>query len=111
SMMVESTVYLTQDAQQRWLDESYVNSIAWSDDGSVADQIDQLEGAFPDVSAHAPEDFVAEQQAQITNGVDIIAMVLLVFAAIALLTSMMVIANTFSILFAQRTRDFALLRC
>ena len=40
-----------------------------------------------------------------------IAMVLLVFAAIALFVSVLVIANTFTILFAQRTRDFALLRC
>ena len=33
------------------------------------------------------------------------------FAAIALFVSVLVIANTFSILFAQRSRDFALLRC
>ena len=40
-----------------------------------------------------------------------IALLLLLFAAIALFVSVLVIANTFSILFAQRQRDFALLRC
>ena len=40
-----------------------------------------------------------------------LAIILLLFAAIALFVSVLVIANTFSILFAQRQRDFALLRC
>ncbi len=35
----------------------------------------------------------------------------LMFVAIALFVGVMVIANTFAILFAQRMRDFALLRC
>ena len=55
--------------------------------------------------------YVEEVQTEITNEVNVIAMVLLVFAAIALFVSVLVIANTFTILFAQRTRDFALLRC
>ena len=46
-----------------------------------------------------------------TSGVDVLAIMLLLFAAIALFVSVLVIANTFSILFAQRQRDFALLRC
>ncbi|WP_235854817.1 FtsX-like permease family protein [Nonomuraea aridisoli] len=36
---------------------------------------------------------------------------LLLFAGVALFVSVLVIANTFSILFAQRLRDVALLRC
>ena len=55
--------------------------------------------------------YVEELQTEITNEVNVIAMVLLVFAAIALFVSVLVIANTFTILFAQRSRDFALLRC
>jgi putative ABC transport system permease protein len=35
----------------------------------------------------------------------------LLFAGVALVVSVLVVANTFSILFAQRLRDFALLRC
>ena len=40
-----------------------------------------------------------------------LAMVLLVFATVAVLVCGLVIANTFSVLLAQRTRELALLRC
>ncbi|MDN5895941.1 MAG: ABC transporter permease [Nocardioides sp.] len=111
SAMVQSAVYLTQDVQARWLDQTMVNSVAWNGSGSVDAQIDELSAAHPDATVQTTDDFVADQQKLATNGIDVIAMVLLLFAAIAIATSVMVIANTFSILFAQRTRDFALLRC
>ncbi|WP_067440838.1 ABC transporter permease [Nocardioides jensenii] len=111
SSMVWTAVYLTQDAQARWLDQSTINSVAWQGRGSVADQVDGLQQAYPDATVQTTDDFVADQQKLATNGVDVIAIILLLFAAIAIATSVMVIANTFSILFAQRTRDFALLRC
>ncbi len=38
-------------------------------------------------------------------------MMVSIFAAIALMVAVLVITNTFAILFAQRARDFALLRC
>ena len=55
--------------------------------------------------------FVQSQMAQATRGVDLVAALLLLFAAIAYVVSALVIANTFSVLLAQRTREFALLRC
>lgn len=111
SSMVWSAVYLTQDAQARWLETSTINSVAWRGPGSVDEQVESLQAEFPDARVLTVDDFVVEQQEVATNGVDVIAIVLLLFAAIAIGTSVMVIANTFSILFAQRTRDFALLRC
>lgn len=48
---------------------------------------------------------------RLTEGVDVLAGVLLGFAAIALFVAAMVIANTFQVLVAQRTRALALLRC
>lgn len=111
SSMVWSAVYLTQDAQSEWLEQSSVNSVAWRGSGSVDHQIRDLEAAFPDATVQTTDAFVTGQQKEATDGVDVIAIVLLLFAAIAIGTSVMVIANTFSILFAQRTRDFALLRC
>ena len=50
-------------------------------------------------------------QKELARGVDGVAIMLLVFAAIAFFVSALVIANTFAILLAQRARDFALLRC
>ena len=51
---------------------------------------------------------IADQYTGDTAG---LAMVLLVFATVAVLVCGLVIANTFSVLLAQRTRELALLRC
>ncbi len=46
-----------------------------------------------------------------TGGLDLLGPILLGFGAIAVITSALVIANTFAIVLAQRTRELALLRC
>lgn len=48
---------------------------------------------------------------QMTGGQDVLTIVLLAFAAIALIVAALVVANTFAVLVAQRTRELALLRC
>ncbi|EPJ9702017.1 ABC transporter permease [Pseudomonas aeruginosa] len=57
------------------------------------------------------ERHVTEGLAGLNGGTDAFALMLLFFASIALSVSALVIGNTFSILLAQRRRDFALLRC
>ncbi|GGD09507.1 ABC transporter permease [Nocardioides daphniae] len=100
---VSSNLYLT------WPDlrgfEPYVDAVLW--DGPVA-QAERLSegGAVLTAAQH-----VADLQAQVTLGVDVIALLVSFFAAIAMGVAVLVIANTFAILFAQRARDFALLRC
>lgn len=47
----------------------------------------------------------------LSGGHDVLTIVLLAFAAIAVLVSALVIANTFAVLVAQRVRELALLRC
>ncbi|SDC93322.1 putative ABC transport system permease protein [Sanguibacter gelidistatuariae] len=47
----------------------------------------------------------------LTNDEDVFTMTILAFAAIALLVAALVIANTFQVIVAQRTRTLALLRC
>ncbi|SCX41123.1 putative ABC transport system permease protein [Klenkia marina] len=49
--------------------------------------------------------------AALTGGSNALAVVLLVFATVAVLVAGLVIANTFAVLLAQRTRELALLRC
>jgi putative ABC transport system permease protein len=74
--------------------------------------VDALDGALPPRYDVQPvDDHLAAAQKEMTQGVDVIAVMLLVFAAIALFVSVLVIANTFTVLLAQRQRDFALLRC
>lgn len=71
-----------------------------------------LDGALPQRYDVRPvDDYLVEAQQEVTRGVDVIGVMLLVFAAIALFVSVLVISNTFTVLLAQRQRDFALLRC
>lgn len=85
----------------------------WSDHVTVAGErsvLDDVDG-IDDAAVLTKDAYVADLQAQITQGVDVIALLVTVFAAIALGVAILVITNTFAILFAQRSRDFALLRC
>jgi putative ABC transport system permease protein len=90
---------------RRFQDTLWVQDVAWGGPPEVATAL--ARGA----TVESADDWVAARQAEISRGVDVIAVMALLFVAIALFVSVMVIANTFSILFAQRSRDFALLRC
>ncbi|WP_347107744.1 FtsX-like permease family protein [Paenarthrobacter sp. S56] len=54
---------------------------------------------------------VTSTVAMLSAGQDQLTIVLLAFAGVAVLVSTLVVANTFSVLIAQRTRELALLRC
>ena len=70
----------------------------------------QLEREGLKVSVQTPDEAVSENLAQQSGGVDPLTVMLGAFAVIALLVTALVIANTFQVLVAQRTRDLALLR-
>lgn len=69
------------------------------------------ETAVGDLVTWSPAEVADDRLQKANQQVDVLSMVVLLFAAIAAVVSVMVIANTFSILFAQRQRDLALLRC
>lgn len=93
-----------EDLQQ--LDRSlWVQALTWGGTGELADRVS------PGADVRSADDWVASVQAEVSRGVDVIAIMALLFVAISLFVATLVIANTFSILFAQRMRDFALLRC
>lgn len=98
-------VYLVWEDLRTLSADLWVDSVAYA--GPGASSLDAPAGA----TVQPRDDFVEDRQAELTNEVNVLAILLLVFAAIALFVSVLVIANTFSILFAQRARDFALLRC
>jgi putative ABC transport system permease protein len=58
-----------------------------------------------------PDEAARRMVGEVANGTDIFTALVLGFAAIALLVAALVIANTFQVLVAQRTRTLALLRC
>jgi putative ABC transport system permease protein len=108
--MFRGTIYLPWSTTERWASSFYVDSVAYAGTGDTAELVDRL-GDETGATVQTADAYVDRIQTEITNEVNVIAIVLLVFAAIALFVSVLVIANTFTILFAQRSRDFALLRC
>lgn len=91
--------------------ESIQLSLAQGTDPQAAAQAVEGElGDQPVVVRTASEQVVADV-ATLTGGSDQLTIILLAFAIIAVLVSGLVIANTFSVLLAQRTRELALLRC
>lgn len=100
-----AALYVPWDDLRRFEGTLWVDAVAWG--GTAAQARDVARGVTVESSA----DWVAARQAEISRGVDVIAIMALLFVVIALFVGVLVITNTFSILFAQRMRDFALLRC
>ncbi len=67
--------------------------------------------ANPDAKVVTRDEAAADAVAQLADDSDIITTFVLGFAALALVVAALVIANTFQVLVAQRTRTLALLRC
>ncbi|MGI5271138.1 ABC transporter permease [Nonomuraea sp. CA-218870] len=98
----QASMYVTWPQLLRWREHLHLGSVA------VRGEVGPLpEGA----RSLSPEAFTAERLTHVQNRVDSLSVMSLSFAGIALFVSILVIANTFSILFARRLRDFALLRC
>ncbi|MDQ2651300.1 MAG: FtsX-like permease family protein [Actinomycetota bacterium] len=77
---------------------------------SVGDVLEQLQADRPDLEVRTGAE-AADELAQGRSGdLTFFSMVLVVFGWVALLVGTFVIANTFTILVAQRTRELALLR-
>ncbi|GAA3802644.1 ABC transporter permease [Cellulomonas soli] len=70
----------------------------------------ELAQAFPGSDVKTRDEAAAAQIAQMSGQGNVLLMVVLGFAAVALLVAALVISNTFQVLVAQRTRTLALLR-
>lgn len=100
-----ASLYVTWPVLERFRGSLFVDAVAWG--GSA----ERAEALAPGATVQDSDAWVAERQAEIARGVDVVAIMALLFVSIALFVGVLVIANTFAILFAQRQRDFALLRC
>ncbi|WP_138443375.1 FtsX-like permease family protein [Sinomonas susongensis] len=81
-----------------------------SDRAAVASALDAAVHQAPG-SVMTPSEKTVATIKSFTGGSDRLTIILLAFAAVALLVAGLVVANTFSVLIAQRTRELALLRC
>ncbi|MGW0737650.1 ABC transporter permease [Streptomyces sp. NPDC002851] len=104
----------TRTAQQLFLhkgrfDEFAIGSKPGTDNEALTTSVRDLlprEGAMATSGAQ----LAAEQSAQIAENTKALTKMLLVFAGIALFVGVFIIANTFTMLIAQRSREIALLR-
>lgn len=108
-----SAVYVGWSDLQRLGDAVFVNDVLVAGgEHTTGDLVSALDRELPKrMEVQSTTDYLSGLRAQADNGVDVLSVLLLLFAAIAFFVSMLVIANTFTILLAQRVRDFALLRC
>jgi putative ABC transport system permease protein len=103
STWTQASVYVTWPQYLQWRDDPTFR-VQVAVRGEV--------GPLPaDLTVQPVDEYIGESLAALDNGVDFMALLGLLFAGVALFVSALVVANTFSILFAQRLRDFALLRC
>lgn len=86
------------------------------------EQLDQLttevnrimgtgEGQLPALTVKTPEQIAQESLKDMSQGTDMLAVVLAAFAGLSVLVALLVVTNTLSVLTAQRARELALLRC
>ncbi|MFC0715364.1 ABC transporter permease [Cellulomonas biazotea] len=103
----------TPDDLARWGgfgDEPVGADVLVVSDGSAKTQA-ALAAALPEAEVLTKSEAAQESIEQVTGNGNVLLMVVLGFAAIALLVASLVIANTFQVLVAQRARTLALLRC
>lgn len=113
---VQGRLFATSDQVAAWGGtdpyEYRIAAVAGTDPDNL---VAQLESALREQGLSATvrtgEQAAEAQAAQFTGEAAALSTVLLVFASLAMLIAGMVIANTFSVLLAQRTRELALLRC
>lgn len=105
-------IYLTWPSLRGLGDSALVQNVVVGGGASPREVRSALEAAgVQDQTTESAEDYLQARAKSITRDVDVISLMLLVFASIALFVSILVIANTFTLLLAQRLGDFALLRC
>ncbi|WP_242448182.1 FtsX-like permease family protein [Cellulomonas sp. WB94] len=70
-----------------------------------------IRAAVPDAEVSTRDEAAKAQIAELSSEAEVLTGIVLGFAAVALVVAALVIANTFQVLVAQRTRTLALLRC
>ncbi|QNG19452.1 FtsX-like permease family protein [Rhodococcus triatomae] len=107
------TVYAPVDVVRDWSGGAAGHlRIAGDGSRSIPQLLDDVRAAVPDGTTVATGTEAADAAAgRFLGGADLLRNVLLAFGAIAAVVAVLVIANTFAVLLAARTRELALLRC
>jgi putative ABC transport system permease protein len=107
-------VWATTDQVRTWgaIDPAELR-VAGAEGLPAADVVEQVSAALAgrEVQVRTGTQQAEKAAADLTGDTMALTAVLLVFATVAVLVAGLVIANTFAVLLAQRTRELALLRC
>ncbi|SDF55378.1 putative ABC transport system permease protein [Blastococcus fimeti] len=105
--------FVTEEQAQAWGAVDPVQLRIAAGPGFSADQVrTDVAAAVPgDVVVRSGEEQAEKAAADLMGNSTALAAVLLVFGTVAVVVAGLVIANTFAVLLAQRTRELALLRC
>ncbi|MDQ0942927.1 ABC transporter permease [Streptomyces sp. V1I1] len=103
----------TPVAQKLYLQPGYFKDVTIAAAAGASDQkiLDEVKPLLPkDAEAQTGKQLADDQAREIEQGLSNLNTMLLAFAAIALFVGVFLIANTFTMLVAQRTRELALMR-
>lgn len=106
-----STGYLTEKAMAGLTEIGYPLDVVVAVDGDTDAVASRLRSTIDAGSVTGASEYRENLRLEATRGIDIFQRLIYVFAGISLFVGALVIANTFTILLAQRSRDLALLRC
>lgn len=96
---------------QRYAADGVLGSLLASANGvSDTELVDQLKATYPQLSISTGKEFAELTADALTQVLSFVNYFLVAFGLIALLVGTFIIANTFSMIVAQRLREFALLR-
>ncbi len=107
---LKSTAYIPETEITELGDMAFPRDIVMTTSGDAATAKAALKSAV-DGTVSTGTAYQRELRLSATQGIDIFQILITVFAGISLFVGALVIANTFTILLAQRARDLALLRC
>ena len=103
----------TGSAVKKWNPQGSIGSIGVAAKPGVSQEalVAAISGTVGGVQVYTGSAWIDREVKSLTHGVDVLGGVFGMFAVIALFVASLVIANTFTIVIAQRTREMALLRC
>lgn len=106
-------VFGRSEAVQAWVGTSPSAVLLRAEAGTSVDALMRLarRGAPAEASVLTAENWAQREAAELTRGVDVLGMLVLAFTGVALVVALIVVANTLTILLAQRTERLALCRC
>ncbi|AIT61761.1 ABC transporter permease [Corynebacterium doosanense] len=105
--LMDEQSYLDRYTPGGQVDQLIVDAV---DSTSPQELVDALSADYPDLEVETGEALADEISEQIQSALSFVNYFLIAFGLVALLVGTFLIANTFSMIVAQRTKEFALLR-